>query len=202
MTKIKMCGIRRESDARVLNEIMPDYAGFILAQGFRRTIDAETAASLRKTIDPAIQTVGVFVNDSIETIASFISSGTIDIVQLHGNEDNAFIANLRAVIGTTPIIKALKIRSRADAALAEASAADLVLLDNGTGTGETFDWTILSEGISRPFFLAGGLNCENARTALDMCKPYGVDVSSGIETDHAKDPNKMREFAKIIREYN
>lgn len=201
MPEIKICGIRRPEDVSVINELLPDYAGFILTARFWRYTDPETALKLRKMMDPGVKTVGVFVDETPEYIAGFVQSGTINAVQLHGKEDNDYIASLRALIGSTTIIKAFKIRSREDADRAVLSSADMILLDNGTGTGETFDWSIIRDGVDRPFFLAGGLGPDNVSAALKECMPFGVDVSSGVETDKLKDPAKMRAFVSAVRNY-
>ena len=118
-------------------------------------------------------------------------------MQLHGNEDDAYLAALREITGAQ-IIKAFRIRTQADVQTAKQSAADIILLDSGTGTGKVFDWTLLS-GITRPYLLAGGLNPENAAEAVVTLHPAGVDVSSGVETDSRKDPEKIRAFVRAVR---
>lgn len=197
MTKIKICGMMSPQDAEFLNAVQPDYAGMILSPGFRRTVPRETAAAIRRTLDSRIPAVGVFVDAEPAEIAAFLHDGIIQIVQLHGHEDAAFIAVLRQYIDA-PVWQAFRIRNAEDVQRAEQSMADYVLLDSGTGSGKVFDWSLLS-GIRRPFFLAGGLNPENAAEAVGTLHPYAVDVSSGVETDGRKDPQKMRAFIEAVR---
>ena len=133
-----------------------------------------------------------------EQVAALLNTGVIDLAQLHGDEDEAYIQTLRGMTDK-PIIQAFRIDSEADIAAARASSADLVLLDSGAGgTGTTFDWTLLRD-IGRDWFLAGGLGADNAAQAVSRFHPYGVDVSSGIETDGLKDENKMTAFVRAVR---
>ena len=192
--KIKFCGMRRAEDIAALNELKPDFAGFILAKGFKRTISYETAAELGKLIDPEIKKVGVFVNDDVETVAELVKKGIIDIPQLHGDEDEEYIAKLRTLCDAE-IIKVFKIKTEEDVSKAAASSADYILLDAGTGEGKTFEWQLIKE-LKRPYILAGGLDADNIAEAVKTLRPWGVDVSSGIETNGYKDPEKMRRFMK------
>lgn len=199
--KIKLCGMFRDCDIDYANEAKPDYVGFIL--GFpksHRNIDAETARRLRSRLDTGIKAVGVFVNSPETTCAEYANCGIIDVIQLHGNEDADFIRRLRELTGA-PIIKAAKIRTPEDIGRVQALGADYVLLDNGTGTGEMFDHSLLDGAeIRQPFFLAGGLTPENLRRAAESVRPYCVDLSSGVETDRLKDREKMLEAVSVIRE--
>lgn len=199
--KIKLCGMFRDCDIDYANEAKPDYVGFIL--GFpksHRNIDAETARQLRSRLDTGIKAVGVFVNSPETTCAEYANCGIIDVIQLHGDEDADFIRRLRELTGA-PIIKAAKIRTPEDVGRVQALGADYVLLDNGTGTGEMFDHSLLdSAEIRQPFFLAGGLTPENLRQAAESVRPYCVDLSSGVETDRLKDREKMLEAVRVIRE--
>jgi phosphoribosylanthranilate isomerase len=138
------------------------------------------------------------VNQPVETVAALQNDGTITVAQLHGQEDEDYIAALRAATGGKPVWKAFKIRSEADLAAANASSADMVILDNGYGTGQTFDWS-LAGGITRPFFLAGGLTPENIPAAIAQLDPTGLDLSSGVETDKKKDPEKMLAAVRAAR---
>lgn len=199
--KIKLCGMFRDCDIDYANEAKPDYVGFIL--GFtksHRNIDAETARRLRSRLDTGIKAVGVFVNSPETTCAEYANCGIIDVIQLHGDEDAVFIRRLRELTGA-PIIKAAKIRTPEDIGRVQALGADYVLLDNGTGTGEMFDHSLLDGAeIHQPFFLAGGLTPENLRWAAESVRPYCVDLSSGVETDRLKDREKMLEAVRVIRE--
>ncbi len=197
MTRIKLCGLRREEDIRTVNELRPDYIGFVFAPKSRRAVSQETAAALKALLDPAIPAVGVFVDEAPETVASLLEDGIIDMAQLHGHEDAAYIARLRELTGR-PLIRAFRIRTREDAEEAERSPADYILLDAGAGDGKTFEWDLAAE-VRRPYFLAGGLTPENAPDAVGRLHPFALDVSSGIETNGAKDPGKMRAFIDAVR---
>ena len=198
MTRVKMCGLRRAEDIEAANRLMPEYVGFIFAPASRRFVSPEEAAALRQALLPGIRAVGVFVDEDAGSVARLLAEGVIDIAQLHGNEDGAYIARLKSLTGK-PVIRAFRIKDAEDLRAAEASAADMVLLDAGAGDGKTFDWSLLSS-VSRPYFLAGGLTPENAAEAVKRFRPFAVDVSSGIETDGFKDCNKMRAFMRAVRE--
>lgn len=197
MVKIKICGIMEEQTCDVLNEVLSDYAGFIFAEKSRRYITPETACRLREKLDRRIQTVGVFVDEDIDTVCSIARTGAIDAIQLHGNEDAKTIFCLKEKTGL-PIIKAYTMHSASDVGNAMRCAADMLLLDNGCGTGEMFDHDLL-EDVDRLYILAGGLDPENVADAVTKYCPYGVDVSSGVETDGKKDADKIRRFIKAVR---
>lgn len=196
-TQIKMCGLRRPEDIRAVNGLKPEYIGFVFFPGSRRYITPETANALKEMLDPGIEAVGVFVDENPETVAELLADRTIDMAQLHGHEDEQYLARLRKLTDR-PLIRAFRIRSAEDAMRAQASSADRILLDAGAGDGKTFDWSWLRT-VKRPYFLAGGLNPENAARAVQELKPYAVDVSSGIETDGFKDIQKMRAFIRAVR---
>lgn len=199
MTKIKLCGLTRPCDIEAANELRPDYIGFVFAPKSRRYVPPEQAAALKRMLHPAVQAVGVFVNEAPDRIAGLLNEGVIDIAQLHGQEEEAAIRRLRALTDR-PILKAFRVDTERDIAAAQSSSADYVLLDSGAGgTGTAFDWALLRH-IQRPYFLAGGLSLANAREAVETLHPYAVDVSSGIETDGWKDKAKMREFIRIVRD--
>lgn len=197
MTQIKLCGMKRAADIQAANRLKPDYIGFVFAAKSKRCVTPELAAGLKAILDPDISAVGVFVNETPEAVADLLNSGVIDIAQLHGSEDEAYLAELRKLTDK-PLIRAFRIRTGEDLDAAEKSPADFVLLDAGAGDGKTFDWDLL-ENFSRPYFLAGGLDPENVREAIERCCPYAVDVSSGIETDGFKDEEKMQAFVNNVR---
>ena len=200
MTKIKLCGLTRPEDIEAANALVPDYIGFVFAEKSRRFVTPEIAAELRERLNPEILAVGVFVDAPPERVAELLNRDTIQIAQLHGHEDEAYIRALRGLTDRT-IWKAFKITAPEDLAAAAASSADLVLLDNGPGgTGEAFDWALLRDFHARPYVLAGGLNPENAAAAVAAIHPFGLDVSSGIETAGRKDPGKMEKFVRAVRE--
>ena len=199
MTKIKLCGLSRPCDIRAANELLPDYIGFVFAPKSRRYVSPEKAAELKRMLDPGIRAAGVFVDEQPQVIEALVSRGVIDAVQLHGREDEDYIQDLRRRLGNTRILQAFSIRSERDAKRAEESSADLILADSpGGGTGEVFDWGMLRK-VARPYFLAGGLNPDNAGDAVNALAPYGVDVSSGIETGGEKDRKKMEKFVLAVR---
>lgn len=191
MTKIKICGLFRPCDIEAVNAARPDYCGFIINfPKSHRNVSPDQVRALRAGLAEGITPVGVFVNQPVEEMAALLNDGTISIAQLHGQEDEACIAALRAATGGKPVWKAFKIRSGTDVAAARASSADLVILDNGYGTGQVFDWS-LAGGIDRPFLLAGGLTPENIPDAIAQLHPFGLDISSGVETEKKKDPQKI-----------
>ena len=197
MTKIKICGLQTEDDIYYVNELLPDYIGFVFLQGRRRYVSPEKAADLRKLLNPSIQSVGVFVNESVDNVAALLQNDTIQLAQLHGQEDEAYAQELKRLCNK-PIIKAFIIKSENDIKKALTYPADYLLLDNGLGTGESFDWSLI-QNIDRPFFLAGGLNPENVREAIALTRPYAVDTSSGVETDCRKDYHKIKSFINTVR---
>ncbi|MGN0630761.1 MAG: phosphoribosylanthranilate isomerase [Ruminococcus sp.] len=197
MTKIKLCGLRRMEDIEIANEISPDYVGFVFAKKSKRYVSAEEAFILRSNLKAGIVPVGVFVDEKAETIADLVKKNIIEAVQLHGSEDNEFIEKLRTLTDCT-IIQAFVIKSDEDAAAANKSIADYILLDSGKGSGEVFDHGLIKD-IERPYFLAGGLNSMNVQSAVEILHPFGVDASSSLETEGFKDKEKMTAFAVAVR---
>lgn len=200
MTYIKMCGLKRLCDIVAVNEIRPEYIGFVFYKKSKRYITPEQALEFKNQLSPGIKAVGVFLDEEAENVVKIIESGAIDIAQLHGSENDDYISFLRRRT-EKPIIQAFRIRSADDARKAEKSSADMILLDAGAGDGITFDWSLIKI-VKRPYFLAGGLNCENVAAAVKELKPYAVDVSSGIETEGLKDIQKMTAFAQAVRKEN
>ncbi len=196
MTKIKMCGLSRPCDIDYANQVMPDYVGFVFAEKSKRYVSPEKAYELRKNLDSKIIPVGVFVNAETDLIIKLVQNKIIDMVQLHGTEDKAYIDLLRKSV-KVPIIQAFVIKSEKDIKKAENSVADYILLDSGLGSGKTFDHSLIN--INRPYFLAGGLTPENVGEISGRLQPYAVDASSSLETDGHKDFNKMIAFAEAVR---
>ncbi|WP_101908694.1 phosphoribosylanthranilate isomerase [Marasmitruncus massiliensis] len=196
MTKVKICGLFRECDIDYVNEAMPDYIGFVFAKSPRQ-VSAETSKLLRNRLHPGIVPVGVFVNAEQEEILRLCAEHIIEMVQLHGQEDDLYIKALKSRTGV-PVIKAV----RMDAANTQRmlpSKADFLLLDSGKGgTGKAFDWGQIP-AVSQPYFLAGGINETNIRAAVRM-HPYCVDISSGAETGGVKDKNKILRLVREVRE--
>lgn len=197
MTKIKFCGLSRDEDIETANILHPDYIGFVFARKSKRFITPQKAFELKKKLAPDIPAAGVFVNEAINTVASLLNGNIIDLAQLHGRETNAYISALKKLTAK-PVIQAFCITSKEDVALAEKSIADYILLDSGAGTGKTFAWELLHD-IKRPCFLAGGLNPENVRSAIQNLHPFAVDVSSGIEVNGIKNKEKMTAFVAAVK---
>lgn len=198
--KIKLCGMFRECDIDYANEAQPDYIGFVLEfTKSHRSIDMQTAERLKRRLSPQIKSVGVFVNSPETTCAEYANCGIIDLIQLHGGEDAQYIKRLQELT-VAPIIKAVKVRSADDITRAQTLGADYLLLDNGTGTGHSFDHSLIDKAaIVKPFFLAGGLTPDNLRQAALEIQPYCVDLSSGIETERVKDREKMLAAVRAVR---
>lgn len=200
-------------DIEYANRVKPDFVGFIFANT-RRKISAAQAKQFREALDAEIPAVGVFVNEDISVITSLVQNGCIDLIQLHGEEDADYIRRLREVCDV-PVIKAVKVQTVEQIRQAAALPVDYLLLDTYRkgvlgGTGEAFDWELLREAkivagdtaegelFGKPYFLAGGLHAGNLREAAALGS-YGLDVSSGIETDGSKDFTKMVEVMKLLR---
>lgn len=205
--KIKICGLRTPADVAAVNAALPEYAGFIFVPMRRRYVAPAQAAILCQQLDPRIRPVGVFVDARVEEIVEALEHCPFDMVQLHGTEDNDYIAMLRAAYRDRfavesrelCIVKTFRVEDANDIRRAEASAADEILLDHGAGgTGERFDWTLLQH-CRRRFFLAGGLTPDNVEEAITRTQPYAVDASSSLESDGRKDPEKIRRFVAAVR---
>ena len=215
MVKVKFCGMRRTEDIEAVNRLKPDFAGFVFAKS-KRQVTKEQAAALKELLDPGIKTVAVLVNMPVEEAAALANTGIADLLQLHGDEDAAYIAKLKTLTGAK-IIKAIRLRNGEPEAnaklLTEAVQADYYLFDTFLpdtygGTGKTFSLSLLNNLlIDKPFFLAGGLDADNVAEIIGQVQKdatlrpnlYGVDVSGGIETDGYKDTVKMEAFMKAIR---
>lgn len=200
MVKVKICGLRRPEDIEAANAAKPDFVGFIFVEGTKRYVTPDLAARFRRDLAADIQTVGVFVNVPIEEIVAVCQAGTIDLVQLHGEEDQAYIEHLKGQVDQD-IIKSVAV---GDELVVDPSQADYLLFDSLSpsrgGSGKVFDWQRVSSYQDKPFFLAGGLGVDNIEEALKVVRPYAVDASSSLETDGVKDPVKMQEFVAKIRE--
>lgn len=196
MSKIKICGIKRECDIDYINEAMPDYIGFVFAKS-KRQVSHETAARLCAKLDKSITPIGVFVNAPMEEIISLYNGGIIHMAQLHGQESSTYIQELRSKTDC-PLIKALKIDENFDSSILPTLDVNYFLFDNGAGgTGKTFDWSLIPQ-TEKPFFLAGGLNTQNIEAAVAY-NPFALDLSSGVEVDGFKDREKILEIVSKIR---
>lgn len=198
--RIKICGLTRNEDIRSANSVLPDYAGFIIDfPRSRRSLTPEQAASLSAGLSDGIAAVGVFVDADPALPARLADEGAIDVIQLHGSEDDSYIQALQhGPSGRRTVWKAFVIASPEDVAAACASSADLILLDSGQGSGRTFDWSLLRL-VTRPYMLAGGLDAGRIGRAQGLPNIFGVDVSSGVETDGFKDEAKIRAAVNAAR---
>ena len=212
MVKLKVCGMRRSEDIEMANRYKPDYIGFVFADSPRK-VSYEQAKELSELLSDAIVPVGVFVNEHIKLIVDLFKDGIIEMAQLHGDEDEKYIRNLKdKSIEETgkqiPVINAIEIKEGADyddeLLKWRDSASDYFILDSGKGSGKTFDWSLIdkeSEFFKNSIFLAGGLNSENLALAIEEFNPFAVDLSSSVETDGFKDEEKIKEIIEIMENY-
>jgi len=205
MTKLKICGLKRLQDIEYVNECRPDYIGFVFAQS-RRQVSPEQAKVLRENLNKEITPVGVFVNQDINLAAKLVNENIIDVIQLHGDESSDYILKLRTLMKRGKIIKAFRISDNTDISNISLDNADYLLFDTYSsrgygGMGKTFNWDLIS-GIKYPFFLAGGVNIDNAEQAIEKLKPYAVDLSSSVETDGFKDREKILKISAKIKQIN
>lgn len=202
--KLKLCGIRRPEDISYANAFPPDYIGFVFARS-KRQVTAETAAELTQKLRHDIQTVGVFVNEPLENLLHIAQTARLDILQLHGDEDDAYIATLRQYTGL-PVWKAVRVTDAESLQRADNLAVDRLLLDSFSpasygGTGKTANWAVIQTARPcKPFFLAGGLTVDNLKEAIGAVHPDGVDLSGGIETDGYKDKEKIKAVVERVRQ--
>ena len=195
MTKIKICGLFREEDINYVNEAKPDFIGFVFAKSHRQ-VSKEISQKLKKKLSKEILSVGVFVNADINKIVEICKENIIDLVQLHGEEDDKYINNLKRVCNKK-IIKVVKVKTGKDIISWRNSLADWLMFDAGKGEGKTFDWSILKNFI-RPYFLAGGINENNVERAIKL-SPYCIDVSSGVEINKVKDKQKILNIVRRLK---
>lgn len=201
MTKIKICGLTRTIDIEYVNKACPDYIGFVFAKSKRR-VTVHQANELKSILRPNIQAVGVFVNEDIDNIIYLCNQNIIDIVQLHGDEDEEYLKQLKRSI-SNPVIRAIRVKKSEDITSSQSIDADYLLLDafkkdEYGGSGEMFDWNIIQE-VNKPYFLAGGINSQNVVQAITNLKPYAIDISSGVETDGYKDKEKIIDIITKVR---
>lgn len=205
--KIKICGLKSLEDIQIVNKYQPDFAGFVFA-GEKRRIEKDTAVYLRRELSQEIAAVGVFVNEAVENIARLWERSVIQVVQLHGEEDLSYLNRLREVIGA-PIIKVIRVRSVQQIKEELKLPCDYILYDTYSehsygGVGKRFEESLLldlyqSKKSEKPYFVAGGLTPENLSLLDYRLNPYGVDVSSGVESLGRKDETKVKEFIRAVR---
>ena len=202
---IKICGITTLEEIDYINELKPDYTGFVFAES-KRKVNIENGKELLKALDKDIKSVGVFRNNTKEYIIEVIENIPLDIIQLHGDEDNDFINYLKDKTNCE-IWKAVGIKNKEDLIKAKDFNVETLLLDGSNpGSGELFPWEYLKEiDVNKKFFIAGGINEENVLEAMENVNPYGVDTSSGVETIEngirKKDKEKIKRLIKKVRDY-
>ncbi|MCY1153222.1 MAG: phosphoribosylanthranilate isomerase [Pleomorphochaeta sp.] len=197
-TKLKICGLKREEDILMANEIKPEYIGFVFAKS-KRQVNLEKALFLKSKLDKMIKSVGVFVNEPIENVVKTVKSKAIDIVQLHGDEDSSYILKLKREVNI-PIIKAIKV-NKDFRNIEKFNEVNYLLIDSGGGSGKTFDWS-LDLKFNKPLFIAGGISLANIEEAYKRFKPYAFDLSSSVETNGYKDFKKMKEISFKLEQLN
>lgn len=210
MTKVKICGLSRIEDIQCANKIRPDYIGMVFYPKSKRAVTLEQAASLKAALDKNIKTVGVFVNAELSFIAQLAQAGTIDVIQLHGDEDEAYIEQLRQQVAPldVPIIKAIRVQSEESLQNLGQYPVDFFLFDTYKpdlygGTGERFNLELEQVKIPKPYFIAGGLDASNvAQVIAQNHHAYAVDVSGGVEDSATglKDAQKMADFVAQVKQ--
>ena len=199
MVKIKICGLKRLEDIKIVNKYKPDFIGFVFANS-KRKVSYDLALNLRKNLSEDISAVGVFVDADKKEILKLYDDGIIDIAQLHGNEDENYICDLKKKTqNKLKVIKAIEISQNTVLSKYDDYNSDYLLLDSGKGSGKTFDWNLIKKDLKKDFFLAGGLNSSNISQAISEFNPYAVDLSSALEVDGFKDENKIKEIMEIIK---
>lgn len=191
MVQVKICGLMKQADIQAVNDAAADFAGFVFAPG-RHQVSLTTALKLRAGLAPNIQAVGVFVNESIDEILAIYQAGAIDIAQLHGKSTPDEIKILHAAG-----LKVIQVFERQSIELN--SRADYLMVDSGKGSGQILNWQNIPH-VDRPLILAGGLTPININQAIQLVNPTVVDVSSGVETNGVKDPDKIMNFIKNVKE--
>ena len=208
--KVKMCGISKVETIPAVVEAKPDYMGLVFAPS-KRQVTVDQAKILIEELHKqcinhydtkVVKTVGVFVNETLDNLVRIADTANLDAVQLHGDEDETFIQSLKERTNVE-VWKAIQIRTAADTEKWIDSSADMLLFDayhkdERGGTGEVFDWSSL-DAFERPFMLAGGIDSTNVARAIRTVRPYGIDISSGIETNGVKDDKKITAFTKIVK---
>jgi phosphoribosylanthranilate isomerase len=200
MTRVKVCGITRHEDAELAAELGAWAIGFILWPGSKRHIEAGLAAGIARTLRRRVQLVGVFVNQPLDDVARAADGIGLTHVQLHGDEGPSFCAAAGQRTGCR-VMKAIRVRSRADVADAERFHTDLHLLD-GPGNGQPWDWELIAGRRSRtPLVLAGGLTPDTVGAGIEAVRPWAVDVASGVESEPGvKDPERVRAFLNAVEQ--
>ena len=199
--KVKICGIRRYEDARAALDAGAWALGFVFHPASKRHIEPEEAGRIVRKLPAGTLTVGVFVDWPLEDVQAALGAASLRAAQLHGSEDSAYAASVRADM----VIKALRVGKGFDPEAIRAFPGCRILLDTRApeapgGTGRTFDWTVARRaGEIAPILLAGGIRPENVEEALATARPEAIDVSSGVEsTPGVKDPARIADLFVAI----
>ena len=200
MVKIKICGLKRLEDIKIVNKYKPDFIGFVFADS-KRKVTPDLARQMKQNLDDSIQSVGVFVDAAIDEILEIHEQGIIDMAQLHGSESEDYIEKLKKKSNNQlKIINAIEMDDEKDLLEYDNSIADYLLLDSGKGSGKTFDWRLIRQDLKKEFFLAGGLNYQNISRAINEFDPYAIDLSSSVETNGYKDELKIKKVMEAMND--
>lgn len=196
-TELKICGLSRLEDVIAVNRHGADYAGFVFFRKSKRFVDPYKAGELIELLRSDIKSVGVFMDEPLDSVISTARISGVELVQLHGHESEEYVEYVKRTLDR-PVIRAFKADEEGALEKAANSNADYVMIDSGAGSGKKFDWNIL-KGFKRDYFLAGGLDPESVGEAIRLLEPFAVDVSSGVETDGIKDEKKIAGFIKAVK---
>ena len=200
MVKIKICGLKRLEDIKIVNKYKPDFIGFVFADS-KRKVTPDLARQMKQNLDDSIQSVGVFVDAAIDEILEIHEQGIIDMAQLHGSESEDYIEKLKKKSNNQlKIINAIEMDDEKDLLEYDNSTADYLLFDSGKGSGKTFDWRLIRKDLKKEFFLAGGLNYQNISRAINEFDPYAIDLSSSVETNGYKDELKIKKVMEAMND--
>ena len=200
MVKIKICGLKRLEDIKIVNKYKPDFIGFVFADS-KRKVTPDLARQMKQNLDDSIQSVGVFVDAAIDEILEIHEQGIIDMAQLHGSESEDYIEKLKKKSNCQlKIINAIEMDDEKDLLEYDNSTADYLLFDSGKGSGKTFDWRLIRKDLKKEFFLAGGLNYQNISRAINEFDPYAIDLSSSVETNGYKDELKIKKVMEAMND--
>ena len=196
-TELKICGLSRLEDVIAVNRFGADYAGFVFFKKSKRYIDPYKASELIELLRSDIKSVGVFMDEPLDSVISAARISGVEMIQLHGHESEEYVEYVKRTL-ERPVIKAFKADEEGALERALNTSADYILIDSGAGTGKKFDWSILKD-FGRDYFLAGGLDPESVGEAISTLEPFAVDVSSGVETDGVKDAEKIEKFINAVK---
>lgn len=206
MTKIKICGLKRRKDIEYVNELLPDYIGFVFAKSSRQ-VHLDLAKELGNLLEKRIKKVGVFVNEDVEQVKKIAQEANLDVLQFHGDEDQGYLSNFNGFIIWKSKAIDVSMKKVSQDIMDEINSYPIegVVLDSSIkgvagGLGKSFNWDIIQRlSIEKKLILAGGLSIDNVCKAIEIAKPDVVDISSGVETEGIKDFNKIKKFIDKVR---